>query len=103
MKLGKHHSEADAAQCYVSIGAYEFFSFTPESLSVSPNGDWWYYSSVGRCTLATVSPPMVSLSLTIQLVLFQQVDIRSMLIFNVSVGMLHLTHAVMDVHSVAFL
>ena len=24
MKLGKHHSEADAAQCYVSIGAYKF-------------------------------------------------------------------------------
>ena len=24
MKLGKHHSEAYAAQCYVSIGAYNF-------------------------------------------------------------------------------
>ena len=24
MKLGQHHSEAYAAQCYVSIGAYEY-------------------------------------------------------------------------------
>ena len=50
MKLGKHHSEADAAQCYVSIGAYKF-QFYARIVECSPlDGVWWYYSRTGRCT-----------------------------------------------------